>query len=337
MNQPDNVLRAFRKYDSGAKIEDIQDTNVVYELQTAIEGSGLFDQKDLNRFKEIRYAELYSLTDGKKITHADLYALFDRPAKSFNERMRTAHDSYIRWEQFHEQAVIRNDVADQKEADEHIQEAADEIRQLQTLKKQISRFNSVYCYISQLVSLGDANLEVFASYCQLLAKRLQSMPKDKVDISGILLTGYSIVPAGSAEPNDGEDAEVPLKPITSGYGAQAGELPVFLREIIEKLNSLFGDLVPQETQLNFVNGLANELRKDPEVMLQVEHNTPDAAKLGRLATVLPKRVLGLLGDYQKLVTYLMQNRDTKDPLVDLVYDLLTHEELTVAQLKEASK
>ena len=33
----------------------------------------------------------------------------------------------------------------------------------------------------------------------------------------------------------------------------------------------------------------------------------------------------------------MQNRDTKDPLVDLVYDLLTHEEITAAQLKEASK
>ena len=337
VNQPDNVLRAFRKYDSGAKIEEIQDTNVVYELQTAIEESGLFDRDDLEHFKEIRYAELYNLTDGKKLAHADLYALFDRPARSFNERMRTAHDSYIRWERFHEQAVIRGDEVDQKEADEHIKEAADEIRQLQTLKKQISRFNSVYCYISQLVSLGDAELEVFASYCQLLAKRLQSLPKDEVDISGILLTGYSIVSAGSIEPQKGEEADVPLKPVTSGSGAQEGELPVFLREIVDKLNSLFGDLVPQETQLNFVNGLANELRKDPEVMLQVEHNTPDAAKLGRLAAVLPMRVLSLLGDYQKLVTYLMQNRDTKDPLVDLVYDLLTHEEITAAQLKEASK
>ena len=112
---------------------------------------------------------------------------------------------------------------------------------------------------------------------------------------------------------------------------------MFLHEVVEKLNSLFGDLVPQETQLNFVNGVANELRNDPEVMLQVKHNTPDAAKIGRLAAILPQKVLGLLGDYQKLVTYLIQNRDTKDPLVDLVYDLLTHEEITVAQLKEATK
>lgn len=337
VNQPENVLRAFQKYDSGAKIEEIQDSNVVYELQTAIEESGLFDRDDLEQFKEIRYAELYNLTDGRKLAHADLYALFERPARSFNERMRNAHDSYIRWERFHEQAVIRGDEEDQKEADKHIKEAADEIRQLQTLKKQISRFNSVYCYISQLVTLGDAELEVFASYCQLLAKRLQSLPKDEVDISGILLTGYSIVSAGSVEPYEDEKADVPLKPITNGSGAQEGELPVFLREIVDKLNSLFGDLVPQETQLNFVNGLANELRKDPEVMLQVEHNTPDAAKLGRLAAVLPMRVLSLLGDYQKLVTYLMQNRDTKDPLVDLVYDLLTHEEITASQLKAASR
>ena len=336
VNDPDNVLRAFKKYDSGAKIENVQDPNVIYEMRTDIENSRLFDQADLEKFKSVRYAEIYSLTDAGKSTHAELYSLFDRPAKSFNERLRIAHDNYLRWEQFHEQALIRENEADQKEADEHIKEAADEIRQLQSLKKQISRFNAVYCYISQLVSLGDADLEVFASYCQLLAKRLEAVPKEDVDISGILLTGYSIVSNGSISP-DQEAEDVTLKGISSGQGAQEGELPVFLHEVVEKLNSLFGDLVPQETQLNFVNGIANELRKDPEVMLQVKHNTADAAKIGRLAAVLPQRVLGLLGDYQKLVTYLIQNRDTKDPLVDLVYDLLTHEEITAAQLREASQ
>ena len=214
------------------------------------------------------------------------------------------------------------------------------------MKKQISRFNAVYCYISQLVSLGDADLEVFASYCQFLAKRLEAVPQEDVDISGILLTGYSILTNGVVSPGvpapDGTAAGdavavVPLKPISNGKGSQEGELPVFLHEIVEKLNSLFGDLVPQETQLNFVNGLANELRKDPEVMLQVQHNTPDAAKVGRLAAVMPQQILGLLGDYQKLVTYLVQNRDTKEPLVDLVYDLLTHEEVTASELQEASK
>ena len=309
---------------------------MVYEMRAEIEGSLLFDQDDLEIFKDLRYGEIYTLTNATEATHADLYALFDRPAKSFNERLRIAHDNYVRWELYHEQALMRGNEADQKDADAHIKEAADEIRQLQTLKKQISRFNAVYCYISQLVSLGDADLEVFASYCQFLAKRLEAVPRDNVDISGILLTGYSILTNGGAAPED-DAADVPLKPISNGKGSQEGELPVFLREIVEKLNSLFGDLVPQETQLNFVNGLANEIRKDPEVMLQVQHNTPDAAKIGRLAAIMPQRILGLLGDYQKLVTYLVQNRDTRDPLVDLVYELLTHDKITASELKEASK
>lgn len=336
VNQPANVLRAFHKYDSGAKIEDIQDPNVVYEMRAEIEGSLLFDQDDLEKFKDLRYGEIYTLTNATEATHADLYALFDRPAKSFNERLRIAHDNYVRWELYHEQALMRGSESDQKDADAHIKEAADEIRHLQTLKKQISRFNAVYCYISQLVSLGDADLEVFASYCQFLAKRLEAVPRENVDISGILLTGYSILTNGGAAPED-DSADVPLKPISNGKGSQEGELPVFLHEVVEKLNTLFGDLVPQETQLNFVNGLANEIRKDPEVMLQVQHNTPDAAKIGRLAAIMPQRILGLLGDYQKLVTYLVQNRDTRDPLVDLVYDLLTHDEITASELKEASR
>lgn len=209
---------------------------------------------------------------------------------------------------------MRENEADQKDADVRIKEAADEIRTLLSLKKQIARSNTVYCCISQLVSLVDPDLEVFASYCQFLAKHLEAVPKDEIDVSGILLTGYEIVPNGAVAPDE-ESSDVLLKPISSGKGAQEGELPVFLREIVEKLNALFGELVPQSTQVNFVNGLANELRKNPEVMLQVEHNTPDAAKVGRLAEVLPERVLGLLGNYQKLVTYLIQNRDTKGSFV----------------------
>ena len=336
VNKPENVLRAFRKYDSGAELTDVQDPNIVYQMREVIEAARLFDKEDLEEFKDARFGELHDVMTDPKEAHGSIYSLLDRPASSFNIRLKDAHDNYIRWEQYFERAHANKDEAGEKQANARIKESADEIRSLLSIKKEITRFNSVYCYISQLVSLNDSSMEVFAAYCQLLAKRLDSLPQKEVDVSGILLSGYSLVAGKTVMPDLSKDAPK-LASLPESAQATEGELPIFLREIVEKLNNLFGELASQDVQFNFVNGIANEMRKDPEVMLQVEHNTPDAAKLGKLASSLPARMLTLLGDYKNLVAYIAQNASAKEPLVDLVYDLLTHDEVTASSLRSAVK
>lgn len=74
-------------------------------MRSEIEAGRLFDKEDLEKFKRIRFAEIYGLTVGKVPTHADLFAVLERPAKSFNERLRVAHNNFRRWEMFYEQAL----------------------------------------------------------------------------------------------------------------------------------------------------------------------------------------------------------------------------------------
>jgi hypothetical protein len=78
-----------------------------------------------------------------------------------------------------------------------------------------------YAYIAQLIDLGDPELENYAAFTKLLAKRLDGIPPEAVDLQGLALTGYDIKPRdGSATP---EVKEPPaLLPIGPG-GAKRGD------------------------------------------------------------------------------------------------------------------
>jgi type I restriction enzyme R subunit len=100
---------------------------------------------------------------------------------------------------------------------------------LQRFKSDLGKFERYYAYISQLINLGDADLENFADFCKLLAKRLDGVPVEEVDISGLILRGYDIVEKvtqGGEESgnNGGEDEDnddLVLQPI---LGTKNGEL-----------------------------------------------------------------------------------------------------------------
>lgn len=55
VNDPDSVRLAFAKYDSGAQIIDVQDLNVVYEIKAPLDKAGIYDEKDLDAFREARF------------------------------------------------------------------------------------------------------------------------------------------------------------------------------------------------------------------------------------------------------------------------------------------
>lgn len=90
-------------------------------------------------------------------------------------------------------------------------------------------------------------MENFAAFAKLLQKRLQHEAPETVDLTGPVLTGFDI----NARPDDVEDeGKTPvLQPAGAGGGGAAGDKPKFVKEIIEKLNSLFGEATPIQIRL----------------------------------------------------------------------------------------
>ena len=107
-----------------------------------------------------------------------------------------------------------------------------------------------YAYVAQLIDFGDPELENYAAFAKLLQKRLDGEAPETVDLKGLLLTGYDITRrAGPPVPPD----ETPvMKPIGPGGQTVTATTSHYVKEIIDRLNRLFGHATPVRDQAAFV-------------------------------------------------------------------------------------
>lgn len=188
-------------------------------------------------------------------------------------------------------------------------------------KAGLARFSRTYSYIAQLIDLGDPDLENFASFAKLLSNRLDGVPAENVDLRGITLTGYDIK---VRDPLVG-DPEAPesMKPIGPGGSPTPGALPLYIQEIIEKLNGIFGEATPLSDQASFVNQILTIARENDVVMAQVEKNTKEQALKGNLPGTVEAAVARAMTSHTSLATLLLQSdRQSLGLLNNVIYEML---------------
>ena len=270
VNDPQNIRRAFAMYDDGATIEDIQDLNVVYDIQKRLDEHGFYEAEDLEAFKQARFKTLRDIMQAREPQHKALYAATERPTRLYNQKLKMLRDAAATWEYAFEQARANQDDAGMKSADHQRRDYAQQIATLMDFRSGLARFCRTYAYIAQLIDFGDPELENFAAFAKLLNKRLDGVPADRVDLKGLVLSGFDIK---SRIEQTTEDPDSPvLKPAGPGGGGKA-DTPDFLKDIIDRLNRLFGDATPLRDQAVFVNYIVGIAQESDVVMAQVENNT----------------------------------------------------------------
>jgi hypothetical protein len=83
-----------------------------------------------------------------------------------------------------------------------------------------------------------------------------------------------------------------LKPVGPGGGGQA-PLPVYLRQPIARLNSIFGEATPLTDKVAFVNHIADIAREDANTMAQVANNRREVAMSGNIKGTVNQPSCGL--------------------------------------------
>ena len=321
VNDPDNVRKAFALYDNGAQIDDVQDLNVVYEIKERLDEHSLYSAIDLASFKEARFKTIRDITHSQSPQHKALYAATDGATRLYNDKMKMLRDAMATWESAFEKARSKGDQAGMKSADHHQDEYAEQIKTLLGFKSDLGRFCRTYSYIAQLVDFGDPELENFAAFAKLLQKRLMNETPESVDLKGLVLTGFDIK-STKDEPSEEEDTPV-LMPVGPGGGGTSGDKPKFVKEIIEKLNHLFGEATPIQDQVAFVNQIASIARESDVVMAQVESNTREQAMKGNLPGAVQQGVVRALSSHQKLATLVLKSdRQGMSALADVIYEML---------------
>ena len=131
------------------------------------------------------------------------------------------------------------------------------------------------------------------------------MPSENVDLKGLVLSGYSITKRDNpAEP--AESYAPLLRPIGSGNMAKDPDPKRYLREILERLNHLFGEATPIQDRATFVNHVVKITREDDVVMAQLENNTREQAMKGNLRSAIEKGVVRVMRSHQVLATQVLR-------------------------------
>lgn len=335
VNDKDNVVKAFRRYDQGAAIIDVQDPQVLEKLRMSILEAGIFDNSSVETFVGTYYGpQLSNLGTPDPDAHKKLELVFSDPANKYMEQLRLAYDRCKDLELEHENALTCGDEERAAAADNQLKEASKEYRGLRQFKTNLGRFVSVYNYIAQITTINAGELEGFVTYCALLNKRLLGIKPTKADLTSVMLTHYDIKALQKPEIKPTEEAE-PLRPI-SGNGAREpkGKLPEFLRDILDQVSNFAGDTASVEDALAYCYSVSDKVSQNEIAKYQVLNNNRETAKMGAMTNAVTQAVFDLLAQNKVFAAMVAKNPAKKDELLNIVYSLIRSPRVTNDQVKE---
>lgn len=322
VNEPDVIEAAFARYDSGAKIETVQDLNVVYDMKERLDSQGVYTTEEVENFKVARFKAAAAFKAKGESEHKAMFQATQAATERFGLKLKSARSVAIEAEDTYEAARAVDDTDRMKRAD-HARAAAEKaIGQLTEFKTGLARFSSTYSYVAQLIDLDDPDLENFAAFSKLLANRLAGVPPEDVDLRGITLTGFDIKKR-SDPPQADKKADDVLSPVGPGGSQMPGATPLYLQEVIRKLNSLFGDAAPLKDQAAFVNQIVAITRENPIVTAQVDQNPKDQALKGNLPGAVEGAIARAMKSHASLAALLLKaDKQAMGIFTNLVYDML---------------
>jgi type I restriction enzyme R subunit len=176
-NKSEEIVEAFKTFYRDARVSDVQDPNIVYDIKQRLDGMLIYETSEVVAFGD-------AIVD-KNVTHQKLYTLTQAATDRFNGKLKLLNDAIDQWD---DAWRIANDAGDKKAmayADAQRSEQTKVRDALMIFSESQSKFVRCYEYVAQLVDFGDPGLEAFASYARLLRKRLKGIAPEQVDLGDL--------------------------------------------------------------------------------------------------------------------------------------------------------
>lgn len=339
VNEPDIVVNAFKKYDAGARMESAQKLEVIYEIKEALDQAGIYSSEEFEAYKIAKYKSMTDIDETRKDSYrAKIYALLSTPAERWNSAIIAQQNAYNTWRSVLDKANETKDTESAKYAEIQLKNVQDEIDKLMDFRKKLKRYCSSYDYITQIVDLGEPDLEVFNSFAKLLSRKLDRISVDEIDISSLVLSDYKIkslsAPGTPEEPGT-------LKPITAG-GKGKGGRKESLRAIVAKINEIWGDDVPTPLGARTINAIADYVAADDVSRVQIQNTTNSKEAIiadGRMERIIQLAAVALKNnEFDTLADKIIADPQTWKPLADIIYDLVDkHKRIDMSELMKFIK
>jgi type I restriction enzyme R subunit len=256
VNDPEEVLGAFKTYYETAELAGVTDPHLVYDLRAQLDATGAYDDNEVERVVKVEL--------DPNAHQYELAAAIEPVADRLLRRYKAA------------QTVLRaaKDTSDKTSE----QTAQDEMNALVLFKRNLGTYLRVYSFLSQIFDYGNADVEKRAIFFKRLLPLLEfGRERDGVDLSGVQLTHHKLkeqgkrnLPLSVGEPDK-------LQPLTDpGSGEVQEKQRALLNEIIAKVNTLFEGELTDDDKLVYVNSvLKGKLLESAILVQQAANNTKE--------------------------------------------------------------
>jgi type I restriction enzyme R subunit len=255
VNDPADILAAFKPYYETAELSGVADPYLVHELKAKLDGQALYDSFEVERVINVAIK-------GKKAKTSELDAALLPVANRLLTAFAEANKSYQAAGDDGQKAKASKDTMDS----------------LILFKNDIAAYVRVYGFLSQIFDYGNTDIEKRSIFFRLLHPLLTyGRERDGVDLSALKLTAYTIKSLGKPSLNLGAGDVVLIDPTTDVGGGQVQDkTKVALADLIAKVNDLFeGDLTPGD-KLVYVNDvIKGKLMESEKLAEQALNNTKE--------------------------------------------------------------
>jgi type I restriction enzyme R subunit len=309
VNDPEEVLGAFKTYFETAELEDVTDPNLVYDMRAMLDAEGHYDDNEVER--------VIAVEMNPNANQAELSAAIEPVADRLLKRYRAS------------QATMK---AAQATGDAKAEQAAqDELNALILFKRNLGAFRRVYAFLSQIFDYGNTAIEKRSIFFRRLLPLLEfGREREGVDLSKVVLTHHKLKDQGKRNLPlvNGEYPKLP--PLTDpGSGEVREKEKIYLAEIIAKVNDLFEGELSDDDKLIYVNHvLKGKLLESDILVQQANSNTKEQfANSPDLANELMNAIMDALAAHGTMSKQALDSEKVRGGLKDIL--------LGPAQLYEA--
>mgnify|MGYP002755814457 FL=1 len=309
VNEPAEVLKAFKTYYETAELEATTDPHAVYDLRAKLDATGYYDEFEVERVAKVDLDP----NGTQKQLDAAIAPVADRLLKRYK-------------------AAQLDKAAAEEHGDEKAAKAAkDTLEALALFKNDMGAYVRLYAFLSQIFDYGNTDIEKrFLFYKRLIPLLEFGRERDTVDLSKVVLTHHTLKSRGKQPMTLNADGTYKLAPMDAvGTGGVQEKQRAYLVEIIAKVNGLFEGELSDDDQLVYVNGvLKGKLLENETLVQQAASNSKEQfSNSPDLKDALLHAIMDALEAHQTMSTQALGSERVRDGLKDIL--------LGPAQLYEA--
>ncbi|HVR49890.1 MAG TPA: type I restriction endonuclease subunit R, partial [Pseudorhodoferax sp.] len=300
VNEPAEILKAFKTYYETAELEAVTDPHLVYDLRAKLDATGFYDEFEVDRVARVDL--------DPNGTQKQLDAAIAPVADRLLQRYKAAQQDKV--------------AAEDRQDDKAARAAKDQLDALLLFRNDMGAYVRLYAFLGQIFDYGNTAIEKrFLFFKRLIPLLDFGRERDTVDLSKVVLTHHTLKSRGKQPMGLNADGSYKLPPMDAvGSGGVQEKQAAYLEEIIEKVNGLFEGELTDDDQLVYVNGvLKGKLLENETLMQQAASNSKEQfANSPDLRRALMDAIIDTFEAHQTMSSQALGSERVRDGLTDIL-------------------